>query len=99
MQKTRKIYVVDENKVKTTANKGCNIPLNGCLYFFILLCLAGIAKNEYNRSKIRLESEKFKLEQIKKKTSPDTLKADTIKSKDTLPIFAPWAQAQKQKGF
>lgn len=74
MKKSKKIeeqteIIVQQNQTpqqSAPAKTGCTIPLNGCLWFLCLLFLTGIVGNEYKRSKVRLEEEQLKLEQMKK---------------------------------
>ena len=81
-------------------------PLNGCLITFLLIMLCAIAGEELKRSKIRLEMDAIKLEQMKKDTmfshakdgtmiiAPDTLKIGKYQ-KTYVPILK---QFQNQKG-
>ena len=88
-------------------------PLNGCLITFLLIMLCAIAGEELKRSKIRLEMDAIKLEQMKKDTmfshvkdgttviTPDTLKFDTLKIAGYQQTYVPLLrqyQSQKQKG-
>ena len=59
---------------------GCTISA-GCLWFVILIALTVTSVNECSRSKIRLERDKLKLEQMKK----DSAKLAT----DSMPIITP----------
>ena len=81
-------------------------PWNGCLITFLLIILCAIAGEELKRSKIRLEMDKIKLEQMKKDTvtshvkdgtmvlTPDTLRIGNYQ-KTYVPILK---QYQNQKG-
>ena len=81
-------------------------PLNGCLMTFLLIMLCAIAGEELKRSKVRLEMDKIKLEQMKKDTVASHVKEGTmILTPDTLRIgnyqktYVPLLkQFQNQKG-
>ena len=103
------------SKVSSNSNQNTNVerktevqisPLNGCLITFLLIMLCAIAGEELKRSKIRLEMDKIKLEQMKKDTvasnvkdgtkilTPDTLKIGNYQ-KTYIPLLK---QFQNQKG-
>ncbi len=88
-------------------------PLNGCLITFLLIMLCAIAGEELKRSKIRLEMDAIKLEQMKKDTmfshvkdgatviTSDTLTFDTLKIGNYQKTYIPLLkqhQSQQQKG-
>ena len=81
-------------------------PLNGCLITFLLIMLCAIAGEELKRSKVRLEMDKIKLEQMKKDTVTSHVKDGTVVLvQDTLKIgnyqktYVPiLKQFQNQKG-
>lgn len=53
--------------------KGCSCTLNGCAWIILLSILMGIAINECESSKIRLEKEKKSLEMMQAKQVKDSL--------------------------
>ena len=107
MKKNNDDNMVITKSTEITRNpEGC-VSLKGCLYLIILLSLAGISTNEWKRSKIRLERDKIKLEQLKKDTvvsvkdgtqiiEPDTLMIGSYKQV-YFPLLKQY-QIQKQKG-
>lgn len=97
-----------ERKTEIQPRPGCEFPLKGCLYTILLICLIGIASNEWKRSKVRLERDKIKLEQLKKDTVspvkdnvapivPDTLKLGKYQQ-TYIPLLKQF-QTQNQKGM
>ena len=69
-----------ERKTEVQVQKpSCTIgPLNGCLITFLLIMLCAIAGEELKRSKVRLEMDKIKLEQMKKDTVTSHVKDGTM---------------------
>ncbi|MCQ2574995.1 MAG: hypothetical protein MJ156_02745 [Alphaproteobacteria bacterium] len=81
--KAQQEQVTKETKVEVLPpRKGCTIPLNGCLYLFILIFFTGAAYNLKKWSDIKVQEEELKLQQMQKGTVVDTtpvVTPDTIK--------------------
>jgi len=77
-----------ERKTEIQVQKpGCSVTLNGCVFFLAGVFLVGILANEYKRSKVRLEMDNIKLEQMKKDTVTSHVTEKTmILAPDTLRI-------------
>lgn len=94
---------------KVPLREGCSrirldYPLNGCLTTVLMILLLVIASNEVKRSKIRLERDQFKLEQLKKDgtfvndtapiITPDTFKLGKFE-KPYIPLLKMYQERQK----
>lgn len=83
MKKTNTMPIIEkETVIEKPSKKGCSISINGILWFIILCALCGASVKTCQVSKVRLEQEKYKLQQMKDGTyvREPVVKSDTLKN-------------------
>ena len=84
MKKTNTMPIIEkETVIEKPSKKGCSVSINGILWFIILCALCSASVKTCRVSDVRLEQEKYKLQQMKDGTCVDrpvVVKPDTLKN-------------------